>query len=80
MMTPPYEWIAQLGLDHRDEISRITFIANGEMIHGKIFCWNYDCKIVVSDVDGTITKSDVWGILYTRMGRDYTHEGTISSH
>ncbi len=75
MMTPPFEWIQQLGLEKRDEVSRITFVSNGEMIHGKLYRWSYNTKIVISDVDGTITKSDVWGMLYTRMGRDYTHEG-----
>ena len=30
---------------------------------------------MISDVDGTITKSDVLGHLYTAMGRDWTHEG-----
>ncbi|KAJ5067339.1 lipin [Anaeramoeba ignava] len=28
-----------------------------------IFLWNYDDKIVISDIDGTITKSDVLGII-----------------
>lgn len=32
-------------------------------------------KIVISDVDGTITKSDVLGQLLPRIGKDWTHQG-----
>lgn len=37
--------------------------------------WNYDTKIIISDVDGTITKSDLLGHLLPRFGRDWTHPG-----
>lgn len=37
--------------------------------------WNYDTKIIISDVDGTITKSDLLGHLLPRMGRDWSHPG-----
>jgi phosphatidate phosphatase LPIN len=30
---------------------------------------------VISDIDGTITKSDVLGHLLTRIGKDWTHQG-----
>ena len=28
-----------------------------------IFLWNYDDKLIISDIDGTITRSDVLGKL-----------------
>jgi phosphatidate phosphatase LPIN len=37
--------------------------------------WNYDAKIVISDIDGTITKSDKRGMLAAQLGYDYTHVG-----
>ena len=40
-----------------------------------IFLWPPTCKIVVSDVDGTITKSDVLGHIMYMVGRDWTHAG-----
>lgn len=40
-----------------------------------IFLWNYDDKIIVSDIDGTITKSDVWGQVLPIFGRDWTQAG-----
>ncbi|KAJ3193674.1 hypothetical protein HK101_004378 [Irineochytrium annulatum] len=44
----------------------------------KIFFWDYDAKVVISDVDGTITKSDVFGHLFTMVGKDWTHSGVAS--
>jgi phosphatidate phosphatase LPIN len=44
----------------------------------KIFFWDSDVHIVVSDVDGTITKSDVFGHLFTIVGRDWTHSGVAN--
>ncbi|KAK8730132.1 hypothetical protein OTU49_008097, partial [Cherax quadricarinatus] len=40
-----------------------------------IFLWNYDDKIVVSDIDGTITKSDVLGHLLPILGKDWAQSG-----
>lgn len=40
-----------------------------------IYLWNFNDKVVVSDVDGTITKSDVRGQLLPIFGIDWTHEG-----
>jgi len=38
----------------------------------------YTAKIVISDVDGTITKSDVIGQIMPLIGRDWTHEGVAN--
>jgi phosphatidate phosphatase LPIN len=35
---------------------------------GKIFLWDYTTKIVISDVDGTVTKSDALGHILPRLG------------
>ncbi|VDL57202.1 unnamed protein product [Hymenolepis diminuta] len=42
-----------------------------------IFVWNYDDKIVISDVDGTITKSDLLGHVMHWVGLEWTHLGVI---
>lgn len=39
-----------------------------------VFLMKSDTKLVISDIDGTITKSDVLGQLMPMMGRDWTHE------
>lgn len=40
-----------------------------------MFLWKYDVPIVISDIDGTITKSDALGHVLTMIGRDWTHIG-----
>ncbi|THH19909.1 hypothetical protein EW146_g1340 [Bondarzewia mesenterica] len=41
----------------------------------RIFVWESTDHIVVSDIDGTITKSDALGHVFTMIGRDWTHLG-----
>uniref|UniRef100_A0A8C5HG84 phosphatidate phosphatase n=1 Tax=Gouania willdenowi TaxID=441366 RepID=A0A8C5HG84_GOUWI len=42
---------------------------------GTIYLWNWDDKIIISDIDGTITKSDVFGQIFPQLGKDWTHRG-----
>lgn len=44
----------------------------------KIFLWRYDDKIVISDIDGTITKSDVLGHILPYIGRDWAQLGVTN--
>ncbi|CED82592.1 Protein involved in plasmid maintenance/nuclear protein involved in lipid metabolism [Phaffia rhodozyma] len=41
----------------------------------RIFLWDVSDHIVISDIDGTITKSDALGHLFAAVGRDWTHTG-----
>ncbi|KIK96054.1 hypothetical protein PAXRUDRAFT_826363 [Paxillus rubicundulus Ve08.2h10] len=41
----------------------------------RIFVWDSSDLVVVSDIDGTITKSDGLGHIFTMIGRDWTHLG-----
>ncbi|VDL96558.1 unnamed protein product [Schistocephalus solidus] len=40
-----------------------------------IYLWRSDDQIVVSDVDGTITRSDLLGHVLPMLGHDWTHDG-----
>jgi len=40
-----------------------------------IYLWHHTDKIVISDIDGTITKSDVFGHLLPLIGQDWTQSG-----
>lgn len=40
-----------------------------------IYKWRYDDKIVISDIDGTITKSDVLGHILPIVGKDWAQSG-----
>ncbi len=42
--------------------------------HAPISC-RWDTKLVISDVDGTITKSDLLGHLLPALGMDWSHAG-----
>ncbi|KAG0287403.1 hypothetical protein BGZ96_008659 [Linnemannia gamsii] len=41
----------------------------------KLFLWDHDYQVVISDIDGTITKSDALGHIFTIAGKDWTHPG-----
>ncbi|KAG7494212.1 hypothetical protein JOB18_026126 [Solea senegalensis] len=40
-----------------------------------IYLWNWDDRIIISDIDGTITKSDALGHILPQLGKDWTHKG-----
>ncbi|KAG8232911.1 hypothetical protein J437_LFUL011019, partial [Ladona fulva] len=40
-----------------------------------IYRWRYDDKVVISDIDGTITKSDVLGHILPIVGKDWAQSG-----
>ncbi|XP_072555086.1 phosphatidate phosphatase LPIN1 isoform X2 [Paramormyrops kingsleyae] len=42
---------------------------------GTIYLWRWDDKIIVSDIDGTITRSDTLGHILPTLGKDWTHQG-----
>lgn len=45
------------------------------LITSKLYLWKANVPIVISDIDGTITKSDALGHVLTILGRDWTHPG-----
>jgi len=49
-----------------------------EVIEFDVYLFSEDDKIVVSDIDGTITESDVKGHVYTLLGLDVHHHGVVS--
>ncbi|KFV75279.1 Phosphatidate phosphatase LPIN3, partial [Dryobates pubescens] len=42
-----------------------------------IYLWNWDDKVVISDIDGTITRSDALGHILPHLGKDWTHHGIV---
>ncbi|NWU21997.1 LPIN3 phosphatase, partial [Dyaphorophyia castanea] len=42
-----------------------------------IYLWNWNEKVVISDIDGTITKSDALGQILPQLGKDWTHRGIV---
>lgn len=44
-------------------------------VSAHIYLFSWRLKFVVSDIDGTITRSDVLGHLLPQLGMDWTHHG-----
>lgn len=44
-------------------------------VSASVYVWRPDAKIVISDVDGTITRSDVLGNVLPLVGGDWSHLG-----
>ncbi|XP_057678802.1 phosphatidate phosphatase LPIN1 [Corythoichthys intestinalis] len=42
---------------------------------GTIYLWNWDDKMVISDLDGTVARSDTQGHILPTLGKDWTHRG-----
>lgn len=67
------------GLKLKNGYNRIQFSVQSfqgiKTISAGIYLWPSNSKIVVSDVDGTITRSDVMGHLVPWIGGDWSHEG-----
>lgn len=53
----------------------MSFSVNRATCTASMFLWRYDIPIVISDIDGTITKSDALGHVLNMIGRDWTHLG-----
>ena len=53
----------------------ISFRAGRATCPAFMYYWNSSTPIVISDIDGTITKSDALGHLLNMVGRDWTHVG-----
>jgi phosphatidate phosphatase LPIN len=61
--------------------NKISFVYSDNLndiqtLDSYIYLWNYNDKIIISDVDGTVTKSDVLGQILPFFGQDWTHDGT----
>jgi phosphatidate phosphatase LPIN len=58
----------------------VTFAVSSRLqgvqtVEAHIFLWRADAKVVISDIDGTITKSDFLGNVMPLVGRDWSHDG-----
>ena len=58
----------------KEGVNDIEYIVDGFSIQSNIFLWNYTDKIVISDFDGTITRSDMIGQIGVYFGIDWTHK------
>ncbi|KAJ1532045.1 hypothetical protein ONE63_000676 [Megalurothrips usitatus] len=72
------EQIAQLNLHEgtNEVVFSVTTAYQGTTrCKCNIYKWRFDDKIVISDIDGTITKSDVLGHILPIVGKDWAQSG-----
>lgn len=53
----------------------MSFTVNRATCTAYMYLWSHSTPIVISDIDGTITKSDALGHVLNMIGRDWTHIG-----
>ncbi|CAI7636686.1 unnamed protein product [Penicillium pancosmium] len=53
----------------------MSFSVNKATCTASMYLWSGNTPIVISDIDGTITKSDALGHVLNMIGRDWTHAG-----
>ncbi|EAW07374.1 putative lipin Smp2 [Aspergillus clavatus NRRL 1] len=53
----------------------MSFSVNRATCTATMYLWDSNTPIVISDIDGTITKSDALGHVLNMIGRDWTHAG-----
>lgn len=63
------------GMDLKSGANSMAFTVNRATCEATLWYWRHDVPIVISDIDGTITKSDVLGHVLNKIGRDWTHQG-----
>ncbi|KAK3362665.1 Lipin/Ned1/Smp2-domain-containing protein [Lasiosphaeria hispida] len=53
----------------------MSFTVNRATCTAFMYLWKHEVPVVISDIDGTITKSDALGHVLNMIGRDWTHAG-----
>lgn len=76
-LIPTSEQLASLKLNRGYNKICFEIASTGAKIEAGIYMWLSNAKIVVSDVDGTITKSDALGQIYPKFGKDWTQAGVV---
>ena len=61
--------------ENRIDFTVSSLLQGPKTIVSYLYLWPWNTKIVISDVDGTVTKSDVLGQVLPSIGKDWTHPG-----
>jgi phosphatidate phosphatase LPIN len=62
-------------LDLKPGENGMSFTVNRSTCQANMYLWKHETPVVISDIDGTITKSDALGHVLNMIGRDWTHLG-----
>lgn len=77
-LRPSSEKLHSLNLKHG--MNTITYTVESSLqgkqtLTSHVYFWPHDANIIVSDIDGTITKTDFMGHLMTYFGKDWSQPG-----
>lgn len=67
-------------LELKEGPNEILYVVNSmtggiQTLKSHIYLWKSNEKLIISDIDGTITKSDILGYIYPIFGKDWSHDG-----
>jgi phosphatidate phosphatase PAH1 len=76
--TPMPETLAKLNL--KDGVNKLKFKSTqtNQTAEANLYFWDHSAKVIISDIDGTITKTDKRGLFYHKLGYDWTHDHVVS--
>ncbi|KAK3029432.1 hypothetical protein RJ639_037717, partial [Escallonia herrerae] len=75
---PTSEQLASLNLKEGPNKVSFTYwtsMLGEQQVDARIYLWRWDMRVVISDVDGTITKSDLLGQFMPLVGKDWSQTG-----
>lgn len=80
-LSPTSEQLASLNLKEGGNAITFTFytaVLGKQQVDARIYLWKWNTRVVISDVDGTITKSDVLGQFMPFVGMDWSQTGVTN--
>ena len=72
------EQLCQMNLHYGENSLKFQAHGTNSQVTANLFLWKSTTPIVISDIDGTITKSDALGHVLNLIGRDWTHPGVAN--
>ncbi|KAI5959984.1 ned1 [Candida theae] len=72
------EQLQMMSLNYGVNTLKFKSRESSSQVTANLFLWKSTTPIVISDIDGTITKSDALGHVLNLIGRDWTHPGVAS--
>lgn len=71
----PEKYLRNLNLQPGPNKAAYRLSGTPVILNCTVYFWSSRERVVVSDIDGTVTKSDVMGYIYGAIGKDWTHSG-----
>lgn len=70
--------LSKMNLHYGENSLKFKASDGNSQVTANLYLWKSTTPIVISDIDGTITKSDALGHVLNLIGRDWTHPGVAS--